>query len=78
MVWQGENAISYVRSLVGATSPSEAAPGTIRADFGITTGNNIIHASDGAETSDAEVKRFFKENELLTYELCNESWLGEA
>src|SRR5512146_2066203 len=46
MVWEGRGAVSIARSLIGATNPQEAAPGTIRGDFGIDIGRNIIHGSD--------------------------------
>ena len=46
MVWEGENVISTARLLVGATNPTESAPGTIRGDFAVTVGKNIIHGSD--------------------------------
>lgn len=76
MAWEGENAVSHVRALVGATNPLEATAGTIRSDFGLTTGFNVIHASDSPETGLAEIKRFFSDDELITYSLASQPWLG--
>lgn len=63
----GENAISVVRSVAGATNPQEANPGTIRGDFGLTIDANIMHASDSAETAEVELKRFFKWQDIFEY-----------
>jgi len=59
MVWEGESAIAAVRQIVGATRPLEAAPGSIRADFALSVGENIIHASDAPETAAEEMKLWF-------------------
>lgn len=59
MVVEGEGAIAAVRQMVGATRPLEAAPGSIRGDFALEVGENIIHASDGIETAEAEVALWF-------------------
>ena len=63
----GENAIATVRMLTGATNPQEALPGSIRGDFGLTIDGNIIHASDGAETAEIELKRFFGGENIFEY-----------
>lgn len=76
-VWQGKNAIGIVRKILGATSPDKAEPGTIRGDFAITTGLNLMHASDGPESAEREIKLFFDENEVLDYKLTIEKWLYE-
>ena len=76
-VWEGKNAVHIVRKLVGATSPEDAEPGTIRGDFVIDTGFNIVHASDSTETSKTEIDLFFKEDELLDYPLSIGEWLGK-
>jgi len=65
-VLEGENAIMKNRELMGATNPSEAAPGTIRADFAKSIDANAVHGSDGPDTAKAEVAFFFKENELCS------------
>lgn len=61
MILEGESAIAAVRQLVGATRPLEAAPGSIRGDFALEVGENIIHASDGPETAAAEMALWFPE-----------------
>ena len=73
MVWQldDENCVSLVRKVVGATKPSEAAPGTIRGDFCSHTNHNIIHASDSDESAEREINLFFKPEELI-------DWTDEA
>lgn len=68
MAWEGFECVNSVRILVGATNPREAAAGTIRGDFSIGTGRNLIHASDSRESGEAEVSRFFGEEELFDYE----------
>jgi len=64
----GNNAVKTVRTLTGATNPSEALPGTIRWDFALSIDANIIHASDSTETAEKELKRFFKEWEICEFE----------
>ena len=71
---EGPNAIAVVRSMVGATRPHEAAPGTIRGDLALETAQNLIHASDGAETAAAELALWFKPGELLEYEREIDRW----
>ncbi len=77
MVWEGKDAISCVRTVVGKTNPLEAAPGTIRGDLGMETGRNLIHASDSSESAKREISLFFSEDELLTYTRIDETWLYE-
>lgn len=76
MVWEGENVISTSRLLVGATNPSEAAPGTIRGDFAVTVGKNIIHGSDSSESAVREIGLFFNEEELVSYEKDSNNWIN--
>jgi nucleoside-diphosphate kinase len=68
MAWEGYECVNSVRILVGATNPREAGAGTIRGDFSIGTGRNLIHASDSKESGVAEVGRFFSSEELFDYE----------
>ncbi len=77
MVWEGEDAISVVRTLVGKTNPKEAGPGTIRGDYGMTTGRNIIHASDSQASAEREINLFFSEKEIQEYTRIDETWLYE-
>ncbi|MCZ6455968.1 MAG: nucleoside-diphosphate kinase [Actinobacteria bacterium] len=59
MEWSGESAISICRNLMGATDPKEAAPGTVRGDYGIVVTNNLVHGSDGPESAARELEIFF-------------------
>lgn len=68
MAWEGYECVNSVRILVGATNPRDADAGTIRGDFSIGTGRNLIHASDGAKSGRAEVARFFSSDELFSYD----------
>ena len=77
MVWEGEDAISVVRTVVGKTNPKEAGPGTIRGLFGMTTGRNIIHASDSEVSAEREINLFFQKNEIQEYQRIDETWLYE-
>lgn len=68
MAWEGYQCVASVRLLVGATNPREAAPGSIRGDFAIGTGRNLIHASDSKGSGEREVANFFGTDELLDYD----------
>lgn len=76
-VFEGPNAIAAVRQTVGATSPVEAAPGTIRADFGLDRGRNLVHASDKPESATREIALFFRPDELVAWERDGERWMFE-
>jgi nucleoside-diphosphate kinase len=76
MVVEGTNAIAIVRNTVGATKPAEAAPGTIRADFGLEIGRNLVHASDGADTAKSEIALWFGED-LVAWPRANDPWIFE-
>ncbi|MED4728036.1 Nucleoside diphosphate kinase [compost metagenome] len=75
MVWEGENVIATARNMMGKTNPAEAAPGTIRGDFGISMGMNIIHGSDAPETAEREIALWFNNNELHVYEKTINKWI---
>lgn len=75
MVLEGDNVIDTARLAVGATNPQQAAPGTIRGDYGLTVGKNIIHGSDSKESAEREISLFFDENEILDYKLSNSAWI---
>lgn len=77
IVVQGKSAVSVIRTMVGATNPSEAAPGTIRGDFGLDTGRNIVHASDSTESAKREISIHFSESEISEYSRIDEQWLYE-
>ena len=76
MVWEGENVILTARQMMGATNPKDAAPGTIRGDFAVTVGKNMIHGSDSAESAEREIGLFFKEEELVSYEKTINNWVN--
>ena len=72
---EGPNAIAVVRAINGATRPHEAAPGTIRGDYALETAQNIVHASDSAETAEFELGLWFGPSELLEYEREVDRWV---
>lgn len=76
-VVEGPKAISVVRTTVGATNAAEATPGSIRGDFALEIGYNIVHASDGPETAVREVALFFDEAELVSYGRDSDRWITE-
>lgn len=69
MVLKGKDAVSVVRAMVGATNCRNAAPGTIRGDFGMSGQENIIHASDSPENAVIEINRFFRPEEIFDYSI---------
>ena len=76
-VIEGKDAIQIVRNTMGATNPANASPGTIRADFGLEVGRNLVHGSDGPETAAHEISLFFSEEELLDYRRAVDDWIHE-
>ena len=76
-VIEGPKAINVVRTTMGATNAAEALPGTIRGDYGLEIGFNIIHGSDGPETAVQEINLFFKPEELVEYTLATQQWVYE-
>jgi nucleoside-diphosphate kinase len=77
MVWEGEGIIASARKIIGATNPLSAEPGTIRGDFGVTVGRNLIHGSDGPDTAKEEIKLWFKEEELVSWQPTINPWIYE-
>ncbi|MGP1385966.1 MAG: nucleoside-diphosphate kinase [Thainema sp.] len=77
MVWEGEGVVAGARKLIGATNPLTAEPGTIRGDYGVSVGRNIIHGSDAIETGQTEIALWFKEEELMNWEPSLTSWIYE-
>ena len=77
MVLEGPEAIEVVRRTMGATKPMEATPGTIRADYAVTIGRNLVHGSDGPETAVREIDLFFTESELISWDRCSDAWTFE-
>lgn len=78
LVIAGENVVKIIRSTVGATRPAESPPGTIRGDFAVTVGRNLIHASDSPENGEMEVSNFFRQDELLqSFDRSIDPWIFE-
>lgn len=76
---EGKNAIAVTRNVMGKTNSAEAAPGTIRGDFGMSFSYNLVHGSDGPETARAELARFFSgEGELIAWTPNNEAWVYDV
>ena len=77
MAWEGKGAVAVVRRMVGATNPAEAAPGSIRGDFALDIGRNVIHASDSPESAARELGIHFSPRELVEYSRIDEPALYE-
>jgi nucleoside-diphosphate kinase len=77
MVVEGPNAIQVTRNTMGATNPVDAASGTIRADFGLEIGRNLVHGSDGPETAATEISLWFDQSEILSYQRDVDRWILE-
>lgn len=77
MVWEGKGVIASARKIIGATNPLNSEPGTLRGDFGVDVGRNIIHGSDAPETAEQEIKLWFKDEELVSWEPSAIGWIYE-
>jgi nucleoside-diphosphate kinase len=77
MVVEGKDAVSVVRKMVGETDPKGASPGTIRGDFCLDIGRNVVHASDSKESAEREIKQHFSPNEIFSYKKIDEDWIYE-
>lgn len=76
MALEGPGAIAMVRTAVGATRPEQAAPGTIRGDLALVTAQNLVHASDGPDTAEAELALWFRDGELVSYPRDIDRWVA--
>lgn len=76
MVWEGENIISTMRSIMGKTNPAEASPGTIRGDLAVKVDHNIIHGSDSPEAARREINLFFNSEEIIDYQRDIDKWIN--
>ena len=76
-VFEGRDAIQVVRNTLGATNPVNSAPGTIRGDFALEVGRNLVHGSDGPESAAREVGFFFSADELIGYTRDTDRWIHE-
>ncbi|WP_175073017.1 nucleoside-diphosphate kinase [Terribacillus sp. AE2B 122] len=77
MVWEGKDSVALTRSMIGATKPTDAAPGTIRGDYAVEMSRNLIHGSDSVESAEREIANMFKADELVSYEQATAKWLYE-
>ena len=77
MVWEGDGVVASARNLIGATNPLTSPPGTIRGDFGVSIGRNLIHGSDAIETAQHEIALWFTPEELVSWEPTITPWVYE-
>ncbi|WP_435349625.1 nucleoside-diphosphate kinase [Haloarchaeobius sp. HRN-SO-5] len=79
MVWEGDDAVRQARHMMGETDPADSDPGTIRGDFGLDLGRNVIHGSDHEDpgSNEREISLFFDEDELVDYEKVDAGWIYE-
>ncbi|MBP6016009.1 MAG: nucleoside-diphosphate kinase [Candidatus Promineofilum sp.] len=77
MVWEGKDGIQVARTTMGATNAAAAAPGTIRGDFAVEIGRNLVHGSDGPESAAREVGLFFAPEELVDWSRATDRWIRE-
>ena len=77
MIWEGLDAVKTGRKMLGATKPLNSEPGTIRGDFCIESGRNIVHGSDSVESAEREIKLWFKPEEMQKYKRDVEKWIYE-
>jgi nucleoside-diphosphate kinase len=77
-VFEGPGAVQVVRNTIGSTNPLEATPGSIRADFGLERGRNLVHASDSPESGEREVALFFRPEEVLAWGRVTDPWIYEG
>ena len=77
MAVQGNGAVGIVRKTMGATNPAESPPGTVRGDYGIDIGRNLVHGSDSVESAKREVALFFEDSELVDYTRATDPWITE-
>ncbi len=77
MIWEGEGVVASARKIIGATNPLTAEPGTIRGDYGVSIGRNIIHGSDAIETALREISLWFKDDELANWTPTIKPWVYE-
>ncbi|KAG8266331.1 hypothetical protein J6590_074895 [Homalodisca vitripennis] len=77
MVWEGANVVKGGRIMLGATNPLDSSPGTIRGDFCIETGRNVVHGSDCVESAEREIAMWFSKSELVTWTPASQPWVYE-
>lgn len=77
MIWEGREAVTVVRTLMGSTDPLKAAPGTVRGDLALDLGMNLIHGSDSPQRAEVEIDLFFKPHEIHDYARTADHWIVE-
>lgn len=75
IVFQGKNAVEIIRQMMGETDPAKAYSGTIRGDFGIDIGHNLVHGSDSLENASKEIDLFFSAEEIFNYDRELDTWI---
>ena len=75
IVFQGKNAVEIIRQMMGETDPAKALSGTIRGDFGIDIGHNLVHGSDSLENASKEIDLFFSAEEIFSYDRKLDTWI---
>jgi len=77
MIWEGTDVVKAGRKLIGATNPTDAEPGTIRGDFGVEVGRNLVHGSDSIENGEREINLWFATDEVIDWEPTMTPWIKE-
>ncbi|KAF5278079.1 hypothetical protein FQR65_LT03595 [Abscondita terminalis] len=77
MVWEGKDVVKTGRVILGQTNPADSAPGTIRGDYCIQVGRNIVHGSDSVESANREINLWFTEKEIVNWQPASDSWIYE-
>src|SRR5205823_14809432 len=76
LVWEGREAVTVARTLMGATDGTKASPATIRGDFALSVQNNLVHGSDSPENAALEIALWFRPDELVSYKATDADWIG--
>ena len=77
MVWEGDDVVRMSRVMLGETNPKASAPGTVRGDYSVDLGRNVMHGSDAVDTAEREINFWFNEDELNGYKHCAHEWTYE-
>lgn len=77
MVWEGQDAVKTGRAMLGETRPQDSSPGTIRGDFAVQVGRNIVHGSDSVESAEREIWLWFRSHEIASWSPSDEYWIYE-
>lgn len=76
LVWEGREAVTVGRNLMGVTDGAKAPPGTVRGDYALSVQNNLVHGSDSAENAAIEIALWFKDEELVSFTATDANWIG--